>query len=81
MCFSAGTLHDSLNRGGGSRTETPVFREDLRMFEWCSEYLYFYKKSLIHAWQTLGPTEYAVVLMLVATVGFITMRKGPQAKC
>lgn len=63
------------------RQDTLYFALEPIMIETLSEWLYYYKRSILQAWYTLGPTEYTTILVAVAVIGFIAMRKGPQAKC
>jgi hypothetical protein len=41
-----------------------------------SYYLYYYQKETLHFWNTLGPREYATILMVVATVGWLAMKSN-----
>ena len=46
------------------------------MLSTVDEYLRYYKKFLIHSWDTLGPYEYVTILVTVGVIGWYLMRKG-----
>lgn len=50
------------------------------MFDWVSEYLYFYRKYARDYWNHLGPTEYLTLLILIGVIGWHWMSKGPSNK-
>ncbi len=39
-----------------------------------SEWPEYYYKSLMHAWKTMGPTEYGYVLVGIGIVGYLFLK-------
>ncbi len=48
------------------------------MYEVVRSYLSIYQSSAAHAWSNLTPQQYATILILVAFVGWLSMRGGPR---
>jgi len=39
-------------------------------------YWYYYQKETLHFWNTLGPREYATILIAVGVIGWLAMKSN-----
>ena len=46
------------------------------MTELASDYWHFYQREAVRFWQTLGPQEYATILIVVGAIGWLAMRSN-----